>query len=315
MNWVGLAKPYKGRFIFVSKRFKRRCRLTQFVVLKIKLSATPAAWPVFLITTIVLCGVLVSAAVDVSHILIWWLAADDNKHCVIQTLASASSACCCAVSLATKIAVCSACLRCKVLSVWRNCCVFCVHESQNIYKRNDFTHNHWNRGRTLDTEDDNLYSGYQHIYPLSHWVLLSTSPGLNCSMKSVIHPLNNWGQGHHWTPLSDHMYFSLDLCASWVNMMLEMFLLYFGYFSQYFRQWIKRTCLPYPDQFPAVSSLLPGWILSQTILSFVPKLCSAQIQVVLFCSPGSLEFYFQILKLSMPWFRCDLHLKVLCEEC
>lgn len=68
VNWVGLEKPYKGRFIFVSKRFKRRCRLTQFVVLKNKLSAAPAAWPVFLITTIVLCGVLVSAAVDVSHI-------------------------------------------------------------------------------------------------------------------------------------------------------------------------------------------------------------------------------------------------------
>lgn len=183
VNWVGLEKPYKGRFIFVSKRFKRRCRLTQFVVLKNKLSATPAAWPVFLITTIVLCGVLVSAAVDVSHILIWWLAADDNKHCVIQTLASASSACCCAVSLATKIAVCSACLRCKVLSVWRNCCVFCMHKSQNIYKRNDFKHNHWNRGRTLDTQDDNLYSGYQYIYPLSHWVLLSTSPGLSFNEK------------------------------------------------------------------------------------------------------------------------------------
>ena len=115
-----------------------------------------AAWPVFLITTIVFCGV-------VSHILIWWLVGDDNKHCSIQTLASASSACCCAVSLATKIAVCSACLRCKVLSVWRNCCVFCMHNSQSIYTRNDFKHNHWNHSRKLDSDDD------------SHWVLLSTS--------------------------------------------------------------------------------------------------------------------------------------------
>ena len=69
----------------------------------------------------------------------------------------------------------------------------------------------------------------------------------------------------------------------------------------------NKIYVPYPVRFPIVSLSSPAWMLSQTNPLFVPRLCSAQTQAALSCSPGSRAFCSQIQELLRLWFQCDWH--------